>query len=158
MTVVSNTTPLNYLVLIDEVEILPQLFGELGIPSAVRHELASPDAPRRVRAWIEGPPSWLHIRQAPPTDDAALATLHPGEREAIVLAEAEQADLLLLDEGAARTVASERKLPIMGTLGILVEASTRGLVELPDAVSRLQQTTFRASPKLYRWLLNRQRL
>jgi predicted nucleic acid-binding protein len=35
MTVVSNTSPLNYLVLIDHQEILPVLFGHILIPEAV---------------------------------------------------------------------------------------------------------------------------
>lgn len=154
MTVVPNTTPLNYLVLISEVEILHRLLGSVTIPNAVRDELSSSDAPPRVRAWIATPPSWLHIEDAPPNDDVALHTLHPGEREAIALAEAKQADLLLLDERAARAIAAERHVPITGTLGVLLEASMRGLTDLTTVVPKLQQTTFRASPKLYRWLLD----
>ncbi|MEM1095030.1 MAG: DUF3368 domain-containing protein [Bacteroidota bacterium] len=80
--------------------------------------------------------------------------MHPGEREAIALAEAKQADLLLLDERAARAIAAERHVPITGTLGVLLEASMRGLTDLTTVVPKLQQTTFRASPKLYRWLLD----
>lgn len=59
MTVVSNTSPLNYLVLIDHQEILPALFGHVLIPEAVWHELRSPAAPKPVKAFLETWPSWL---------------------------------------------------------------------------------------------------
>ena len=41
MTVISNTSPLNYLTLIDLQDILPALFGRVLIPEAVWHELSS---------------------------------------------------------------------------------------------------------------------
>jgi predicted nucleic acid-binding protein len=41
MTVISDTSPLNYLVLIDLQDVLPALFGHVLIPEAVRHELRS---------------------------------------------------------------------------------------------------------------------
>ena len=36
MIVVADTTPLNYLVLIDQVDLLPRLFGGILIPPAVQ--------------------------------------------------------------------------------------------------------------------------
>jgi predicted nucleic acid-binding protein len=42
MIVVSNTSPLNYLILIEAIDILPRLFGTLAIPSAVCQELQHP--------------------------------------------------------------------------------------------------------------------
>ena len=39
MIVVSDTSPLNYLVLIDLQHILPELFERILIPAAVREEL-----------------------------------------------------------------------------------------------------------------------
>jgi predicted nucleic acid-binding protein len=49
MTVISNTSPLNYLALIDLPDILPILFGRVLIPEAVWHELRSPEAPQPVK-------------------------------------------------------------------------------------------------------------
>lgn len=46
MTVISNTSPLNYLALIGLQDILPALFGRVLIPEAVWHELSSSGAPR----------------------------------------------------------------------------------------------------------------
>ena len=48
MIVVSDTSPLNYLVLIDLQHILPELFERILIPSAVRDELQSAGAPEAI--------------------------------------------------------------------------------------------------------------
>jgi predicted nucleic acid-binding protein len=63
MPVVSNTSPLNYLVLIGEIEILPALHHHVVIPVAVSEELHDPATPDAVRGWIENPPGWLEIRR-----------------------------------------------------------------------------------------------
>ena len=65
MRAVSNTSPLCYLILIEEIGILPELFTEIVIPPAVSRELAHPDAPVEVRDWIGSPPEWLSVVKAP---------------------------------------------------------------------------------------------
>jgi predicted nucleic acid-binding protein len=62
MPVVSNTSPLNYLVLIKEIEILPAIHGRVTIPIAVADELRHPASPDAVRRWIAHPPGWLETR------------------------------------------------------------------------------------------------
>jgi len=59
-----------------------------------------------------------------------------------------KADIILLDEKAARRVAADRGLWVTGLLGVLGEAATRGLVELAPAIDRLRTTSFRSSPAL----------
>lgn len=61
--------------------------------------------------------------------------------------------MLLLDDGKARRAARERGLAVTGTLAVLAGAARRGLVDLPTALSQLQQTTFRAPASLIRLLL-----
>jgi predicted nucleic acid-binding protein len=39
MIVVADTSPINYLVLIEAIDILPKMFREVGIPRAVYDEL-----------------------------------------------------------------------------------------------------------------------
>lgn len=48
--VVGDTEPLNYLVLIGRIDILPKLFEKVLVPQAVCNELRHPAAPPRVRA------------------------------------------------------------------------------------------------------------
>jgi hypothetical protein len=63
--------------------------------------------------------------------EPTLRRLGAGEREAITLAEELHADGLILDDHAARRIAFLRKLPVVGTLGVLAEAAERGLVDFP---------------------------
>lgn len=155
MIVVTNTSPLCYLLLCGYLEILPKLFEKVIIPQAVYDELRDKEAPAVLQDWIAQPPAWLEIRSVSTEPDAMLNQLHPGEREAIVLAERLGADLILLDEKVARQIAVERGLNVAGLLGVLDEATTRGLIDLSAAVERLQSTTFRASPRLLKSLLDR---
>jgi predicted nucleic acid-binding protein len=150
---VFDTSPLHYLVLIGEIDLLPQLFHGAVIPPAVRSELAAPGAPERVRAWIERPPDWLRVRDAPDEPHRALAGLHRGERAAIQLAQTLAADILVLDDKAARAAATALGIRITGLLGILDLAAQRGLVRLSPTVDRLRSTSFRATPSLLHSLL-----
>jgi predicted nucleic acid-binding protein len=149
MTVVSNTSPLNYLVLIDHQEILPVLFGHVLIPEAVWHELRSPAAPQPVKAFLETWPSWLERRIVSQVSQD-LQQLDPGEQEAIALAQSVGASLVLLDEKKGRQVARSLGFVVTGTLGVLDLAARRGLVDLADALKRLERTTFRTTPRLLR--------
>jgi hypothetical protein len=81
--------------------------------------------------------------------------LQAGEQAAILLAESIKADIILLDEKAARRIAAARGLRVTGILGVLGEAATRGLVELAPAIDRLRMTNFRSSPALLKATLDR---
>jgi predicted nucleic acid-binding protein len=95
VTVVSNTSPLNYLALIGQAEILRQLYGRLLVPSAVIRELEAAETPRLVRAWLAKSPSWLNLRAPSNTADCSLDCLGAGEREAISLTQELKAVLLI---------------------------------------------------------------
>jgi len=71
--VVSDTSPLNYLVLIEQVQVLPVLFGRVVVPPAVMAELQHAGTPAVVRAWAASPPPWLEIR--PPASTKPLLAL-----------------------------------------------------------------------------------
>ncbi|MBW3622519.1 MAG: DUF3368 domain-containing protein [Armatimonadetes bacterium] len=125
MIVVSDTGPLNYLILIDAIDLLPQLYGRVLLPPAVRHELSHPRAPEPVRRWIEHPPKWVEVRSAEETGfgtSRIIGELDPGEEEALQLALSLRADLLLIDDSEGRRVAREHGLTVRGTLGVLEAA------------------------------------
>jgi predicted nucleic acid-binding protein len=146
--IAADTTPLNYLVLIEAVEILPQLDGIVRIPPAVRDELAHPNTPLRVRTWIAQPPSWLRIVTLNLPVDPVLLGLDAGEREAIALASELRAELLLIDERDGASAARQRGLLVTGTLAVLDLAAARGWVDLRTMFERLRQTTFRPPLRL----------
>jgi predicted nucleic acid-binding protein len=79
MIVVADTSPLNYLILLDQAEILPRFYGLVLAPSAVLNELRHPDAPTIVRSWAVSPPSWLEVRQVRQVDSTLAEELGAGE-------------------------------------------------------------------------------
>jgi predicted nucleic acid-binding protein len=63
------------------------------------------------------------------------------------------ADLLIIDERLGRRTASDRGIAIIGTLGILDDAASQGLIDLASAIAQLQQTNFRISRRIIQTLL-----
>lgn len=158
MTVVSDTTPLHYLILIGEVDLLRDVFGTVVLPEAVRRELSHPHAPEAVRRWAGSLPAWVEVQAAPSgAVSGDLLRLDAGEREAILLANALRADLVLIDERIGRAIARQKGLRVTGTLGVLLRASEQGGVDLAQAVERLRQTNARFSPILLRDVLGKAR-
>ena len=153
MIVIADTSPINYLVLIDSVWILPELYQTISVPEAVFDELQAEETPEKVRDWIKNLPSWFDVKKATVLLDSDLSELDKGEREAIALVEELNADALIIDELAGRAEAKRRGIFVIGTLGILNSAAEKDLLDLPDALEKLQQTTFRASEKLIADLL-----
>ena len=154
MIVVADTSPINYLLLIGQIDLLPRLFGEIIIPDAVRDELLDPGASPALHRWIAQPPPWLVVQTVSVTD-AALKALDPGEQAAITLAQTWPADLLIIDERRGRQAASDRGLSIIGTLGILDDAASQGWIDIAAAIARLQQTNFRISRQMIERLLQK---
>ena len=152
--VIADTSPLNYLLLIDEIAILPRLYDQVLIPPEVLAELSDADAPPEVLQWVRMHPLWLQTRQVRIVDDdPALLQLDPGERAAILLAQQEAGALLLIDDAAGRKEATRLGIPSTGTLGILRAAAIRQLLDLPAALRNLAATNFRVSQRLIAELL-----
>jgi len=84
--------------------------------------------------------------------------LHRGEREAILLAETLQADVLLIDEQIGRTIALGRNLPFSGTLGVLERADRMQLLsDFPQVLQELKTSGFFIADRLEQKLLERHR-
>lgn len=157
MIIVSDTTPFRYLIEIEVVGIFSPLFGQVIIPQAVAEELQHPKTPQKVKDWIQTPPDWLEVRQADTSLFTPLAPLGKGESEAIALALELKADAILIDEAAGREEAKRVGLFILPTLAILERAAARDLINLPETIDRLSKTSFRAAPKLFQEMLDRDR-
>ena len=76
-----------------------------------------------------------------------------GELAAITLAEQLHADLVLMDDLDGRIEAERRHLKVIGTLGVLRDASFQQLIDLPEVLEQLRQTNFFISPAVLRSLL-----
>jgi predicted nucleic acid-binding protein len=136
MIVVADTSPLNYLVLIGEVELLFALYDSVMIPVEVHRELQQPKTPPAVRAWASSLPSWCQVREVTSVPDDSLSELDAGERDAIQLALEMDIDTLLMDDIEGRREAMRRRLYITGTVAVLEKAAQRGLIEFHNALER----------------------
>jgi predicted nucleic acid-binding protein len=106
MKAVSNTTPLRYLIAIEQEHLLAQLFEKAFVPAAVQEELIDAKTPETVSRRVLSLPAWFEVRTVQETQITTFpVALHRGEREAILLAEALRADVLLIDEQIGRTIA-----------------------------------------------------
>jgi hypothetical protein len=63
MLVVADTSPLNYLVLIQHDSLLPALYERVMVPPAVLADLQQPRTPPTVRIWVAAPPAWLAVQR-----------------------------------------------------------------------------------------------
>jgi len=102
MLVVSNTSPLRYLVEVKAIHVLPKLYDQLMTTPQVTAELRLGHFPDVVRRWAEQPPAWLQIES--PSTLRYLDQLDDGEASAVSLACERHASLILIDERAGREV------------------------------------------------------
>jgi predicted nucleic acid-binding protein len=154
--IVADASPVQYLVLIEQIEIVGALYREVLVPDTVARELQHPRTPTLVVRWIAHPPAWFRVEPAAGPTDAALDELDPGERDAIRLALAYDVRTLLIDDAEGRREAERRRLKVTGTLGILERGAERDLLDLPTALARLLATNFRAQADLIAGLLERE--
>ena len=84
------------------------------------------------------------------------AQLHRGERQTILLAEALQVDVLLIDEQIGQAIALSRNLPLSGTLGVLERADRMGFVgDFRRLLQQLKTSGFFIATGLEKQLLER---
>jgi predicted nucleic acid-binding protein len=153
MIVVSDTSPLNYLILIDYQDVLPILFGQIIIPQAVLDELQHEKTPEKIKDWIAAKPVWLDARNVRLSPSNKLENLDYGEREAIFLAEELGADAILIDERDGRREAAKLGFITIGTLSVLDRAAETGLISFAEAIDRLRKTPFREPKQIVETLM-----
>lgn len=152
MIVIADTTPINYLILIEEIGILEKLYGRVLIPSAVFEELKAEDAPNEIKIWLENAPEWFEVKSISKAIPEDLKILDLGESEAIELAVELNADLLVIDERLGRKKATEHGLQIVGTIGVLAIANKKNLINIEEVLKKLEKTSFYLSENLKEFL------
>lgn len=121
------------------------MLGEIVIPEVVFRELQAARTPPEIKDYLRNKPTWLSIRESPEIIDHQLDDIDPGERAAILLAEALTADGILIDDLAGRKIAVERGLRVIGTLGLLESAAQHGLIDFIDCLDRIKAAGFYVS-------------
>lgn len=156
MIVISDTSPINYLLQIDLIDLLPRLYTRVLIPAEVHAELIAEGAPEIVSTWASHLPTWCTLVSDSMPHIALIEYLDPGERAAIEMAMHLRVNRILLDDLKARKAAASFVLIVTGTLGVIQAAANLGAVDLHDAIDRLMATNFNASKKVIDRILQRE--
>ncbi|MCL1884577.1 MAG: DUF3368 domain-containing protein [Defluviitaleaceae bacterium] len=129
LNTVVNSTPIISLYDIDKLDILSKMYATVYIPYGVYEEVCI-DGDISERTLLSFPNfSIQHI-----TNENAKkyfkTALHKGEVEVMILADELNADICIIDDKLAREYAKHLGLTITGTLGLLVKAKERGILDL----------------------------
>jgi len=151
-----NTSPLQYLHQLGLLDILPKMVGRVVVPPAVIQELAAgrengyavPDVTNLA---------WVEVRVPTGLQDLELVTnLGAGEKEVLALALEARGGIVILDDGRARRLARSLGIPLSGTLRLLLDGKTAGLVDriAPVLERRLEHLGFHLDRATYRAVLD----
>jgi len=129
--VTCDTSPLLVLAKTGRLELLGTLYDEVWIPSAVLEEVQDPDRSdtKAIRRWCRNESSVSIHAVAEAVRESIPEELGRGERAAIALAVARDADLVILDDQEGRRAARAEGLAVTGTIGVLVEARAEGHID-----------------------------
>lgn len=152
--VVVNSTPLIVLSNINCLLLLKNLYGEIYIPQAVFDEVTKKEDSACQQ--IKGNLDWIHVCKIQNVEEKKMyrAKLHAGEVEVMILAqETPKADLLLIDDNAAKKTAKYLNLTVTGSLGVLLKAKKQGLLDsiMPKIVA-LQENGFFISEEIVKMI------
>ena len=143
MIVVSDTSASTSLIQIGKERLLSELFSRVVIPIAVQRELLQ---------YHKELPAFLEVAEVLRYDRVQELSLQidQGEAEAVTLAEENLPDFVLIDDHAAREIAINMGLPVIGLIGVIIEAKRRHLISaVKPIIEELQAAAgFRISPKL----------
>jgi len=160
MPIVSDTSPLLNLAIVDHLSLMHEQFGEILIPQAVFEELRVEEGlpgSQSIREAIEK--GWLEVKEAKDQIFVKVlrADLDKGEAEALALALQVKAEWVILDEREGRRVAKSLGLKVIGVLGVLLRAQREGkLQSLKSAMDDLRKKAgFHISSDLYSYVLKK---
>ena len=152
MIVVSDTSPITYLMQIDKVYLLQQLFQTVIIPLHVYKELCAVDDQKK---WLMSESAyWIEVKQATDLEFVKRlnAVLDKGESEAIALAKELKAEVILVDELKGRNIAIEEGLMVTGVMGVLLAAKRQNsIIEIKSSIDNLIKKGFRISDNIYHY-------
>ena len=152
--VVSDASPLISLAILHKLDILAAIYKKVVVPETVYAEVT---AYKKPFADVIG--SFLSGRVVAVCNQLAVDVLSvnidAGEAEAIILALELKSGDVLMDDYKARKVAEREGLTPVGTLGLLIEAKRRGLIQsLKSNLDILMENNRRISSELYNYVLN----
>ena len=156
--IISNASPLIYLAKIKKLDLLKSLFKEIIIPKEVFDEVVTKGKEEKFlevfhidNAIKSG---WIKIKEIEINKELEKlsAEIDMGENSVINLARKLNANLLLIDDASARTIAESLGFNVKGTLYVILKAYKRKFIEKNEAkqiLNKLIFEGFRISQEIY---------
>ena len=157
--IIVNSTPLIILCNIGKLSILKDLYGEILIPEGVYKEVTVKQDSACLK--LNESLDWIKIIKIPQNEKLKIyrARLHLGEVEVMLLAQKNPtADLVIIDDNAAKSTAKFLGLKVTGTLGVLLKAKKVGLIkEIKPLIGTMKEKGFYISGKIEHFVLSQSR-
>lgn len=155
--IISDASPLIGLSIVNGLHWLPDIFGTVWIPEAVRSEVLPKRAAQGKQAIDSAlEAGWLKLWQEPFVTLTDF-DLDEGETACISIAAGlSEPALLIMDERAGRAIAREKGITVIGTAALIGEAKKRELIpSARHAFEVLHQSDFRISANVIKIVLAR---
>jgi len=145
VTVIIDSGPLMALAKLGLIDLLPRLYGQVSLPTAVFTEVVErgrergyDDAYLVQLAIQQGKLKVVKVKEEDLPTDIKDLPLDAGEKQALYLTRREKADLTLFDDEKVREEAKARGLKIKGTVGVIIQAYRAELLRLNDVESIIE--------------------
>ena len=147
--VIVNSTPLISLAGIGALDILKSVYGQIIIPEAVLNEVTvkGDSIADTIKA-----SRWIKIEKIQDDSNRKMynAKLHAGEVEVMILAQEKNADIVIIDDNAAKTTAKYLGLNTIGTMAVLLKAKEAGCINSVCSIAdKLISNGFYISQNVY---------
>lgn len=150
MLVVSDADVIIHLSKLNKLSILRSLYTEVAIPEYIKSEITGKDN-QTIHEAIN---SFLKIFTTSKNQAENIAGkhgIHIGEAHVKALGEELRATLFLSNERKVRKAAKEEGFAVVGTIGVILKAVKKGLLDRAEALSLLEKMKsedFRIHPDL----------
>ena len=146
MILIADSSAIIALAIINKLEVLEQLFGEVYVPQAVYDEISKQDKAESEKLTKFCKDKTLNII----TNINLNITLGQGESEAIILYKERNADYFLCDDKKAKKFAKKFGVNVIGSLGILLKAKEKNLIkELKPLLNKLKNSEVFIDDKIF---------
>jgi len=125
MILIADSSALIALAIVDKLDLLDQLFGNVYIPRAVYNEMVQQNKLFATQLQNYSQDKVLDISSSFNFN----VSLGLGESEAIILYQEKNADYLLCDDKKAKKFAQSFGINVIGSLGILLKAKEKRYIE-----------------------------
>jgi len=152
MIVVADASPLVALAICESLDILEKLFDEVKVSLEVYEEVTvgGKFGAAQLKEYLTEKVTDLDLNSFV----IEGSSLDKGELSSIALYKHLQADYLLIDEKAGRRVAKLNHIKVIGSLGILIEAKKKGILQsLKPHIQILRSSKIYFNPSLLDYTL-----